>query len=86
MIISESGNKQVTYMKILAEIYPDRPLLRGTKVKFEENEVWVAFKYKNLVAFYFYCEKIGHMERRCEDKIRDAREGNVNEGQFGDWL
>lgn len=78
VIISESGNKQGRYMKILAEIYLDRPLFRGTKVKFEGDEVWVAF--------YFYCGKIGHMERRCEDKIRDAREDNVNEGQFGDWL
>lgn len=80
MIILESGNKQGRYM------YLDRPLFKGTKVKFEGKEVWVAFKCENLVAFYFYYGKIDHMEKRCENKIRDAREDNVNEGQFGDWL
>lgn len=29
---------------------------------------------------------IGHGEKSCEIKIKEAKNGNLNEGQFGDWL
>lgn len=73
-------------MKILAEIDLNRPLLRGTKLKFSEKEVWVEFKYENLALFCFYCGQIGHSERLCWVKKRDADSGKIRAEQYGDWL
>lgn len=39
--------------------------MRGTKLKFSEQEVWVYFKYENVALFDFYCGRISHSERNC---------------------
>lgn len=52
-------------MKILAEIN-NKPLLRGTKLKYNDQEIWVEFRYENMVTLYFYCGLVGHLKRNCE--------------------
>lgn len=47
---------------------------------------WISFKYEQLPFFYFYCGQIGHGERVCEAKMKDAENARLNEGQYGDWL
>lgn len=44
------------------------------------------FQIQKFGGFLFLLWKIGHIEKRCEHKKRNAREGNVTDGQFGDWL
>lgn len=36
--------------------------------------------------FFFYCEKVGHFERDCSNRIRDAKEMKVLAGQYDEWL
>lgn len=73
-------------IKVLAEISINRLLLRGTKVKFEGRKAWVDFKYENLAAFCFYCGRVGHVEKSCGVRKKDVNVGEVEEGQFGEWL
>lgn len=86
MLIPESGSKHGRYLKILAEIDLDSPLLRGTKIKCNGVEVWVDFKYENLGIFCFYCGRVGQAERTCLERTGDAKNGKLLEGQFGVWL
>lgn len=86
VLIPESGSKKGIHLKILLEIDFDRPLLRGTKIKCNENSVWVNFKYENLESFYFYCGRVGHMERLCWKRKADANSRKILDGQFGEWL
>lgn len=70
----------------MLEIKLDLPLLRGTKIKLENECVWVDFKYEQVPTFCFYCGLIGHQERLCHRKMEDAREDRVCEGQYGEWM
>lgn len=86
VIIPESGSKKGRYLKLLAEINLEIPLLSGTKIKCNDEEVWVDFQYENLAMFCFYCGKVGHSERMCSTRKADAIAGQVEEGQYGEWL
>lgn len=84
VLIPESGSKKGRFLKILAEIDLNKPLLRGSKIQFQGKEVWVEFKYENLATFCFYCGRVGHAERTCSRRMCDAKERKVLEGQYGD--
>lgn len=86
VIIPESGSKKGRHLKLLAEINLDRLLLRGTKIKCNEQEVWVDFQYKKLALFCFYYRRVGHSERTCSFRKGDANTGKVLEAQYGDWF
>lgn len=73
-------------IKLLVEIALDKPILRGSKIRLEEELVWVDFRYENLPAFCFYCGRIGHPERSCEHKMEDSKNNCIVEGQYGGWL
>lgn len=70
VIVSETGSKNGRVMKLLVDIDLGKPLLRGTKIKLETKTVWVDFRYEQLPTFCFYCRKVGHQERLCEEKCR----------------
>lgn len=72
VVIPESGSKEGRVVKILVEIELNKPLVRGTFVRFEGDRRWVSFKYEQLPLFCFYCGKVGHGERNCQKKITDA--------------
>lgn len=86
VIVPESGSKEGRVPKILVELNLKKPLLRGTKIRMEGEIKWVDFTYEQLPLFCFYCGRIGHLERLCDKKLKDARAENVCEGQYGDWL
>lgn len=43
VLIPEGGSKKGRHLKILAELDLDKPLLRGTKLRFQEQAVWIDF-------------------------------------------
>lgn len=61
-------------------------LSRGTKIKHNEHEVWVEFKYENLAMFCYYCGRVGHSESSCSERSLAAQQSTVMERQYGDWL
>lgn len=70
----------------MVEIDLGKPLRRGTKIKLDTEVVWVDFRYEQLPTFCFYCGKVGHQERLCEEKIQDSSQSKILEGQYGEWL
>nr|XP_027087572.1 uncharacterized protein LOC113709019 [Coffea arabica] len=44
VIIPGSGGKEGRHMKIMAEVDITKPLLRGTKINFKDQAVWVEFR------------------------------------------
>lgn len=70
-------------MKILVEVELDKLLLRGTKIKLDDEMVWTDFRYKNLPSLCFYCGRIGHIEKNCVRKLEDASGNGVLEDQYG---
>lgn len=86
MIISETGSKNGKLMKLLMDIDLGKPLLRGTRIKLDNEVVWADFKYEQLPTFCFYCGRVGHSDRLCEEKVRDSKDSNIHEGQYGEWL
>lgn len=81
-----NGRKEDRMLKLLTEIELGKPLLRGTKIRLDDQMVWVDFRYENLPIFYFYCGRIGHSERGCDHKMEDSRRNCINEGQYCSWL
>lgn len=73
-------------LKLPVEVALDKLLLRETKIKLNEEMIWVDFIYELLPMFCFCCGMIGHSEKTCERKIIDFMKNNVCEGQHGEWL
>lgn len=86
VLIPEGGSRKGCYLKILAEIDLSKPLLRGTKLRFKDQVIWVRFEYERMASFCFYCGLVGHLEKNCVSRLRDAKSGNLTVGQFGDWM
>lgn len=55
-------------------------------VKMGSEKHWVDFKYEQVPIFCFYCGIFGHQERSCKLNLSDAKEGQIIEGQYGDWI
>lgn len=86
VIYPENGGKDGRLLKLLVELELDKPLIRGTRLKLENEVIWVDLKYEILPTFCFYCGIIGHSEKACETKMDDSRKDQVREGQYGIWL
>lgn len=86
VIFLENGSRHGKLLKLLVEINLNNPLLRGTKIKLENEMEWVDFQYEQLPSFCFYCGILGHQEKDCETKMTDSREDTICEGQYGEWL
>lgn len=86
VILLENGSQEGKILKMLVEMKLDNPLLRGSKIKLKNEKHWVDFKYENLPVFCFYCGIIWHQERSCALKVNDAKERQVSEGQYGEWI
>lgn len=83
VIIPDNGSKQGRHLKILAELNLDQPLLRGTKLQYQNKEIWAEFRYENMAAFCFYCGLVGHSGKNCAVRKGDVLKNQVLEGQFG---
>lgn len=71
-------------MRVLAEIDLGKPIMRGTILKFEEELIWVDFKYEKIPTLCFYCGIIGHQEKNCGKNFEDAEKQVIIEGQYGE--
>lgn len=69
VIIPKNGSKHGRLLKMLIEVDLGKSLLRETKLKLDEELVWVDFRYEQLPAFCFYCGIIGHKEKNCKKTI-----------------
>ncbi|KAK6148475.1 hypothetical protein DH2020_019387 [Rehmannia glutinosa] len=86
VLIPESGSNKGRFIKILAAVNLDKPLLRGTHISLGQKSIWVEFKYENLLTFCFYCGHVGHPERLCGKRKQDFSTENLQCGQYGEWL
>lgn len=73
-------------LRLFVEIDLTKPLLRGTKIQLDDKMIWTDFKYEHLPSCCFYCGKLSHLEKGCDQKITDSTKDCIYEGQFGDWL
>ena len=74
---------QAKFLRIRVEVPLDKPLQRGSKIKGPDGEVvWVVFKYKRLISFYFHFGILRYEAKNCE-KPRDRAE---QENQYGEWM
>lgn len=66
------------YMRIRVAIDVGRPLKKQMKIKKAGGEwIWVQFKYEHLPSFCFYCGRIGHTEKFCEDMFDNHQRQEV---------
>lgn len=86
MVIPDLSSKDDRYVKLLVDVDLTKPLIRGVNIRFEADRRWVMFKYEQLPQFCVYCGLIGHGEKICERKIKDAKNEKLSEGQYGEWL
>lgn len=86
VVIPENGSKEGMYVKLLVKVDLSKPLIRGTKIRFENEVCWVNFKYDLLHFFCVSWGRVGHGEKVCETKMLDVSKNALNEGQFGEWL
>lgn len=86
ILIPEVGGKENRHIKLLIEIDVTQPLMRGTTLRFKNQENWISFKYEHLPTFCFYCGCLGHNERICHLRGDDLGLNRLKESQFGPWL
>lgn len=86
VLISDGGTQAGRHLKILVDIDLTKPLARGTKLKYQQDEVWAQFKYEQLPTFCYYCGGIGHNERVCAQRLKDLEGNCLKKDQFGPWL
>lgn len=86
VIFPKRGDKNCRMFKIFLEIEVGKSLVRGTKIKLENETILVTFRYEHLPTFCFYCGKIGHQERICEVKVKNSSENRICVGQYGELL
>ncbi|WOH01895.1 hypothetical protein DCAR_0521281 [Daucus carota subsp. sativus] len=56
------------YLRVRVAIDISRPLKSQMRIKKPGGEwLWIHFKYERLPSFCFYCGKIGHSEKFCEE-------------------
>jgi interleukin-1 receptor-associated kinase 1 len=78
------------FLRLRTSLDLRKPLKKGTKIKFQDRNLWVDFKYERLPNFCFACGKIGHQMKECEE-VDDVDENNYNDIEeksqaFGPWL
>lgn len=66
------------YLRIRVAIDIDRPLKRRMKIKKPGGEwLWIQFKYERLPSFCFYCGRIGHAEKFCEEMFDNSQNNEM---------
>lgn len=83
ILVLESGSKKGKHLKIIAEVNLES-ITKRTKIKYQDQEVWVNFKYENIAMFFFYCGRVRHPEIICTGRKGDAKAGKLAKGQYGD--
>lgn len=71
-------------VRVLIDV--SKPLMRGSKVKFNGVSTFVLFRYEKLGDFRFVCGKLDHVDKDCP--LVYAGEGEIGrvKKQYGPWL
>lgn len=77
VVIPEHSSKEGKMIRCLVEFDFDKPLLRGSKIKWEDKIIWVDFKYGHLPMFCCYCGTMGHSEKVCATKMADSTRDKI---------
>uniref|UniRef100_A0A803MW53 CCHC-type domain-containing protein n=1 Tax=Chenopodium quinoa TaxID=63459 RepID=A0A803MW53_CHEQI len=57
------------FMRVKVMVNINKPLRRGMKIAVEDGcAKWIGFKYERLGDFCYYCGRIGHTDKDCEQK------------------
>ncbi|CAA0819362.1 Unknown protein, partial [Striga hermonthica] len=86
VVIVGAGSHGGRIMRLLAAVNLNEPLPRCAKLRLDDQEATVSFKYEKLVNHCHYCGWIGHLDRECSKRLEDIRSNTVKEGQFRDWM
>lgn len=86
VLIPDTGGKETRHLKLLVELDLTKPVMRGTRLRFKQNEIWVEFKYEQMPTFCFYCGCVGHNERVCTRRKEDLGSNCLKGEQYGPWL
>ncbi|XP_058759547.1 uncharacterized protein LOC131632840 [Vicia villosa] len=83
-------NRNGRFLRIKVSVDLQKPLKRGTVVRFKEKNLKVFFKYERLPTFCFVCGKLGHQLKDCETVGELSEEGfeelEEQELAYGTWL
>lgn len=73
------------FLRIRVKLNLNNPLKSLMKLLIEGAVCEVHFRYERLPMHCYFCGRIGHGERDCEDKL-DVTTANSGEPQYGGWL
>lgn len=86
VLVVDSGGPEGRHIKLLSEIDLTKPLVKGTKLRYKQNEIWIQFRYEQLPLFCYYCGCIGHTERMYIKRKDVLNQQGVKENEYGSWL
>lgn len=72
VMLVEAGGREDRHVRVLIDLDLTKPLLRGTTLKYKQEECWIEFKYEQLPLFCFYCGRVGHNEILCSQRRTDV--------------
>jgi interleukin-1 receptor-associated kinase 1 len=86
----KDSNRTGRFLRLKVSLDLRKPLKKCTKIKFQERNMWVDFKYERLPNFCFACGRIGHQLKECED-VEDVDNNSYSDIEeksqaFGPWL
>ncbi|KAL2899415.1 hypothetical protein RDABS01_024497 [Bienertia sinuspersici] len=74
------------FLRIKVMIDVGKPLRRGMKIATSSNcSKWVDIKYERLGDFCYYCGKLGHVDRDCEETMIEEEKKEMVY-RYGPWM
>ncbi|GMY05644.1 hypothetical protein FCV25MIE_00883, partial [Fagus crenata] len=85
--VFENGVGWATYLRVRICLDITKPIPRGRVVTFNSlGQMWVSFKYERLPWLCFHCGLIGHLERDCVSRLKNASSSLGGVQQYGPCL
>lgn len=85
--VLENGVQWGLYLRVRVKIDVMRKLVRGKKIKVENDEQrWVFFRNERLPNFCYLCWMLEHGEKDCDKDGLTGTEEEKGAYQYGAWL